>query len=78
MANDPTRILMRQLGVDATSAMTYKPNSAAAANAVNATSAAVRRSRVSGQSVSYTLGERKASLFENDNDEGAESGRAGF
>jgi hypothetical protein len=78
MANDPTRILMRQLGIDAASTITYKPNRAAAANVVGAMSAAVRRSRVSGQSVSYTLGERKASLFEDDNDEGAESGRAGF
>jgi hypothetical protein len=31
-------------------------------------SAAVRRSRVSGQNVSYTPGERKASLYDN-NDE---------
>jgi len=35
-------------------------------------------SMASIEETSYTLGERKASLFEDDNDEGAESGRAGF
>ena len=57
------------MGIDAASAMTYKPNRAATANAVNAMSAAVRRSRETGQGVTYTPGERNASLFEDDNDE---------
>jgi hypothetical protein len=66
MANDPTRILMRHLGIAAASAIIYKPTRAATTNAVNAMSAAVRRSRVSGQRVSYITGEREASLFEDD------------
>ena len=67
-ANQDAIATAAMMGIDAASAITYKPNRAAAANVVCAMSAAVRRSRESGQSVSYTPGERKASLFEDDND----------
>ena len=68
-ANQDAIATAAAMGIDAASAITYKPNRAAAANVVSAMSAAVRRSRESGQSVSYTPGERKASLFEDDKDE---------
>ena len=66
-ANQDAIATAATMGIDAASSITYQPNSAAAANVVNAMSAAVRRSRESGQGVSYTPGERKASLFEGDN-----------
>jgi hypothetical protein len=68
-ANQDAIATAATLGIDAASSITYKPNRAAAANVVSAMSAAVRRSRESGRSVSYTPGERKASLFEDEDDE---------
>jgi hypothetical protein len=68
-ANQDAIATAAMMGIDAASSITYKPNRAATANAVNAMSAAVRRSRMSGEKVSYTPGERKASLFEDNNDE---------
>lgn len=67
-ANQDAIATAATMGIDAASSITYKPNRAAAANVVSAMSAAVRRSRVSGQSVSYTPGEREASLFEDEAD----------
>lgn len=67
-ANQDAIATASTMGIDAASAITYKPNRAAVANVVSAMSAAVRRSRESGQNVSYTPGERKASLFEVDSD----------
>jgi hypothetical protein len=68
-ANQDAIATAAAMGIDAASAITYKPNRAAAANVVSAMSAAVRRSRESGQNVSYTPGELKASLFDVDSDE---------
>jgi hypothetical protein len=68
-ANQDAIATAAAMGIDAASAMTYKPNRSATANVVSAMSAAVRRSRETGQGVSYTPGEREASLFEDDNDE---------
>lgn len=67
-ANQDAIATAAKMGIAAASAMPYIANRTSTTNAVNATSAAVRRSRESGQSVSYTPGERKASLFEDDND----------
>jgi hypothetical protein len=56
------------MGIDAASAMPYAANRTATTNAVNATSATVRRSRSSGQNVSYTSQERKAVVVEDEDD----------
>jgi hypothetical protein len=52
------------MGIDATSAMDYKANWMATVNAVSATSAAVRRSRTTGQNVKYTSHDRAAAVVE--------------
>lgn len=61
-ANQDAIATAAAIGIDPESAITYRPNRGATAKAVTAMSAAVGRSRKSRQSVSYTPGERKASL----------------
>jgi hypothetical protein len=65
-ANQDAIATAAKMGIAAASAMPYAANSAATTNAVNATSAAVRRSRTTGQNVSYTSRERTAAVVEDD------------
>ena len=65
-ANQDAIATAAKMGIAAASAMPYAANSAATTNAVNATSAAVRRSRTTGQAVGYTVEERKAAVIEDD------------
>jgi len=74
-ANQDAIATAAMMGIDGASSINFKPNSAAAANVVSAMSAAVRCSRESGQSVRYTPGERRASLFEDNKENGIKSQR---
>jgi hypothetical protein len=70
-ANQDAIATAAKMGIAAASAMPYAANRTATTNAVNATSAAVRRSRSSGQNVSYTSQERKAAVVEDKGDKPA-------
>jgi len=67
-ANQDAIATAAKMGIAAASAMPYVANKTATTNAVNATSAAVRRSRSTGQNVSYTSLERKAAVVEDEGD----------
>jgi hypothetical protein len=68
-ANQDAIATASQMGIPAASAMPYLASKAGAASAVFATSAAVGRSRASGQKVSYTSHERTAALAEDETNE---------
>jgi hypothetical protein len=63
-ANQDAIATAASMGIAAPSAMNYSPIAPATANAISATSAAVRRSRTTGQNVSYTIHERAAAVVE--------------
>jgi hypothetical protein len=65
-ANQDAIATASQIGISAPSAMPYAANRVATANAIIATSAAVRRSRTTGQDVSYTSHERAAAVAEDE------------
>ncbi|MGD0471539.1 MAG: hypothetical protein ABSA54_24450, partial [Terriglobales bacterium] len=67
-ANQDAIAAAAKMGIAAASAMPYAANRTATTNAVNATSAAVRRSRSGGQNVSYTSQERNAAVVEDEAD----------
>lgn len=67
-ANQDAIATAASMGIAAGSAINYSPIAPAAANAIRATSAAVRRSRTTGQDVSYTSHERAAAVVEHGSD----------
>lgn len=67
-ANQDAIATAASMGIDPGAAINYSPIAPAAANVIGATSAAVGRSRATGQNVSYTSSERAAAVVENDKD----------
>ncbi len=67
-ANQDAIATAASMGIAPGAAINYSPIALATANAIRATSAAVRRSRTSGQNVSYTGQERATAVAENEKD----------
>ena len=65
-ANQDAIATAASMGIARASAITYSPVAPAAMHAISGTSAAVGRSRMSGQNVSYSSDERAAAVAEDD------------